>query len=161
MAADPVAVRMQNTDPAQTLFQAGPFTVRASCVLSGGGVQNVFRVWAVTSENDAAATRRNIVDTFAGDPDFDVGEEFVITESQESGTPPNPSGPFRFDAAMFSRGGTHMMLDAAQGGRLFSANESERVHCTFAGYAVVSRRGRPGGNRGARWGVSPVDDSRG
>ena len=128
---------MQNTDPERTLFQAGPFTVKASCTLSAGGVQNVFRVWAETTENDAAAGRRNIVGDNAVDPDFDVGDDFVITESQESGTPPNPNGLFRIDADLWSRSGTQISMDAAQGGRLFSANASERVHCTYAGYAVV------------------------
>jgi len=132
------AVRMQNTDPEQTLFQAGPFTVKASCVLSGGGVQNVFRVWAETTENDAAAGRHNIAGDSAAEPDFDVGEDFVVSEAQEGGTPPNPSGVFRIDASLFSPSGTHVLMEVGQGGRLFSANASERVHCTFAGFAVVS-----------------------
>ncbi|HYP56648.1 MAG TPA: hypothetical protein VEQ41_10185 [Solirubrobacterales bacterium] len=130
-------VRMTNTEPPRTLLQAGPFTVKAECAIPGG-VQNVYRVSATTSENDAAARRTNIFDEEASDADFDVGETFKITESQEGGTPPPPTGPFEMSAYLWSRSGTMVRLELAQGGKLFSANPSERVQCTYAGFAIVS-----------------------
>ena len=98
----PFNVRLANTDPDQTIVQAGPFTVHGHCELNGG-VQNFSRVFATTTENDGAANRVNFQGTKDQDNDFDANEEFLITQYQESGTPPPPSGPFPHRASCSRR----------------------------------------------------------
>jgi hypothetical protein len=71
--------------------QAGPFTVTGHCDINGG-VQNFSRVFATTTEHDGAASRVNFQGTGDRDNDFNSGEEFLITQYQEGGTPPPPSG---------------------------------------------------------------------
>jgi hypothetical protein len=94
-------------------------------------------VYATTSENDGAAERTNIFGAEAHDTDFDVGDSFTITQSQESGTPPPPNGPSSASAKLWSRSGVTATVDIAQGNHLFSSNASEQSSCTFAGFAVV------------------------
>ena len=133
----PFDLRTTNDGVDKPIVSAGPFTVDAECRLSGNGVQNVYTVFATTSENDAAAEGTDIFGTSHHDNDFDIGEKFQINLHQESGTPPDPSGPFPIEATLWSRSGTSLTLHGAIGGHLFSNNQSDRVQCTFAGYAVV------------------------
>jgi hypothetical protein len=127
-------VRMGNTDPPRTLFQAGPFTVQATCGVSSG--QNIFHVNATTSENDSAARAFDIFDAEQGDTDFDVGDVFKITENQDGST--NSIGPYAMSAYLWSPGGTMVRLELAQGSHLFSNNASDQVQCTYSGFAIVS-----------------------
>ncbi len=127
-------VRMGNTDPPRTLFQTGPFTVQATCGVGGG--HNIFHVNATTSENDSAARAFNIFDAEQGDTDFDVGDVFKITESQDGST--EPIGPYAMSAYLWSPGGTMVRLELAQGSHLFSNNASDQVQCTYSGFAIVS-----------------------
>jgi hypothetical protein len=135
----PFDVRMRNTDPNQTMAQAGPFTLKADCHLSAG--QNVSRVLVTTSENDGAVVSTDMFGTEHRDADFDVPEEFVSTMYQESGTPPPPpNGPFQSSGEAWSRGGVSLTYFVAQGNHLFSSNPSEQSSCTLAGFAVVGVR---------------------
>ena len=127
--------RMANTDPDRTLVDAGPLTLKASCTLNGQ--QNVDRVFATTTENDGAVSSVDIFGNDHRDNDFDVGDTFVLSQSQESGTPPPPSGPFPISGSLWSRGGVVVTVHLAQGNHLFSDNGSEQAGCTFAGYAIV------------------------
>jgi hypothetical protein len=132
----PFDVRMTNTQADQTLVQAGPFTVKGHCELSGGA-QNFYQVYATTTENDAAAAA---VDTFNAkkvNADFDVGSTFVITQDQESGTPPAQSALFPITASLQAPSGTSLTLELVQGGHLFNDNASAQTECTYAGFAVV------------------------
>ena len=131
----PFDVRMKNTDPNQTLAQAGPFTLKADCHLNG--VQNVSRVFITTSENDGAVVSRDMFDMQHRDSDFDTTEQFESTAYQESGTPPPPNGPFQSTGEAWSRGGVSLTWFLAQGNHLFSSNATEQSSCTYAGFAVV------------------------
>jgi hypothetical protein len=128
-------VRMANTDPERTLVEAGPLTLKASCTLNGQ--QNIDKVFATTSENDGAVSGVDIFGTGHRDNDFDVGDTFVLTSSQEGGTPPPPSGPFPLSGSLWTRSGTVVTVQLAQGNHLFSANGTEQASCTFAGFAIV------------------------
>jgi hypothetical protein len=128
-------VRAEQGDPSQTLVQAGPFTIKASC-LAGGSAHNGYKVTATTSENDAAVRAFNIFDAELGDTDFDVGESFTLNEGEDGST--NPLGPYGASAFLWSRGGTMVRLEYAQGGHLFSGNVSEQADCTWSGFAVIS-----------------------
>ena len=132
----PFNVRLANNDPDKTVVQAGPFTVTAHCQLNAG-VQNASRVFATTSENDAAISRVNFQGTGDRDADFDTGEEFLISGYQESGTPPPPSGPFPASGQMQSKSGTVVTLFFTEAKRLFGDNVSEHTGCLTAGFAVI------------------------
>jgi hypothetical protein len=133
----PFNVRLATGDPDRPAVQAGPFVVTAHCELNGA--QNVSRVFATTSENDAAISRVNFQGTADRDADFDTGEEFLITGYQESGGPPPPSGPFPASGQMQSKSGVVVTLEFTEAKRLFGNNASEHTGCITAGFAVVGR----------------------
>jgi hypothetical protein len=136
----PFDARMNIDVPDQTLVQAGPFTVKGHCERSGGG-QNFYQVYATSSTNDGAASSFDIFGTKKRDLDFDSGDQFVITQDQESGAPPDPSTLFPITAYLWSHGGTSVTLEMAQGGHLFGATEPARTQCVFSGFAVVQGTG--------------------
>jgi hypothetical protein len=132
----PFNVRLANTDPDRTIVQAGPFTVTGHCQLNGG-VQNFSRVFATTSENDAAADTVPAVGSENMDTDFDSTEEFTLSQYQESGTPPPPNGPRQAFSQLQSKSGTVVTLVFTEAKRLFGDNASEHTGCIFAGFGVI------------------------
>ncbi len=130
----PIDTRMANGETDRTLVQAGPFTVKGHCEAGGGG-QSFYQVSATTTENNSVEASIDVFDFKRHELDFDAGDNIVITQDQESGTPPSPSILFPVTAYLLSPGGTAIAIELAQGGHLFSNNQ---VQCTYAGFAVVA-----------------------